>query len=243
MRQELDRRLKEVYDEVILMGAVAEDAFELSREVLLAEEYERPEIIKSVKKAEKSSDIKQRKIENLCMQILIAEQPVASDFRTVTAAKDIAGDLERICDQAADIAELSPYILNLEKDVRDLLSQMAEDGIKILKMSLDAFVRDELDTAHEAARLDDLVDDAFVEVKKRLLRHLASGELAVENKAKEKDKKSKADAKAAKEELLSEAESYFDVVMAAKYFERMADHAVNIAESVIFLLSGTHEKY
>ena len=162
------------------------------------------------------NDINQmeKDIETLCMKILIRQNPVAGDFRLVSAALKMITDMERIGDQAADIAEISmffngPFIKKLEH-----IPQMSDAVVEMVNDSLNAFVKRDLELANKVIAQDDIVDDLFATVKGDLI------ELIRQNP--------------------DNGEQAIDLIMIAKYFERIGDHATNIAEWVVYAITGTH---
>ncbi|MCL1788788.1 MAG: phosphate signaling complex protein PhoU [Oscillospiraceae bacterium] len=172
------------------------------------------ELAKEVIESDHEINQMEKDIESLCMKILIRQNPVAGDFRLVSSALKMITDIERIGDQAADIAEISmffdkPFIKKLEH-----IPQMAEATIKMVTDSLNAFVNEDLDLANSVIAQDDIVDDLFATVKNDLIVLIS------------KDS--------------NNGEQAIDLIMIAKYLERIGDHATNIAEWVIYSITGTH---
>jgi phosphate transport system protein len=161
-------------------------------------------------------DQKERKIENLCLTLILQQQPVARDLRLISAALKMITDMERIGDQATDISEIVIYLAD-KPYIKQLvhLPQMADVTIKMVNKSVDAFVKRDLELVREVIEMDDIVDDLFDTIKKELI------------------------------ELIGHApetgEQAIDLLMVAKYFERIGDHAENIAEWVEFSISGVHK--
>ncbi len=159
-------------------------------------------------------DRMERTIEALCLRLLLQQQPVARDLRQISAALKMITDMERIGDQAADIAEIIPFICEKPSENCVLISEMARAAISIVTKSIDAYVRQDLVIAQDAIAGDDIVDDYFKKVKSSLIDLIAG--------------------------MPSEGEYALDLLMIAKYFERIGDHAVNVAEWVAFSITGEH---
>ena len=149
------------------------------------------------------------------MRLLLQQQPVARDLRLISAALKMISDLERIGDQAADISDLAPYIANSDIKSKVQIHDMAKATIRMVTGSVDAFVNNDLEQAGKVIASDDIVDDLFNKIKEEILVSIC-------------DKKE--DIKAA-----------LDILMAAKYFERIGDHAVNVAEWVEYSITGIHQ--
>ncbi len=214
MRNRFDSQLEQLNNRLIEMGALTESAIQLVLQALLEQDMEK---VQEILLTEREIDQKEKDIESLCLKLLLHQQPVASDLRLISSALKMITDLERIGDQAADIAELvvvmsgSPYIKRLEH-----ISQMAQATGKMVTKSVDAFVKRDVALAEEVCRYDDVVDQLFDTVKNDLIslirENVESGGQAV------------------------------DLLMVAKYFERIGDHAVNVAEWVIFSITGKHKE-
>ena len=159
-------------------------------------------------------DRMERTIEALCLRLLLQQQPVARDLRQISAALKMITDMERIGDQAADIAEIIPFICEKPSENCVLISEMAKSAISIVTQSIDAYVKQDLVIAQDAIAKDDIVDDYFRRVKGSLIDLIAG--------------------------MPSEGEYALDLLMIAKYFERIGDHAVNVAEWVAFSITGAH---
>jgi phosphate transport system protein len=213
MRTKFDEQLDLLNTEMIEMGALIENAIQSASQALLQ---------KSVEDAEKAIDFdheidkKERKIESLCLELMLLQQPVARDLRFISAALKMITDMDRIGDQATDISEIviyladKPYIKKLEH-----LPQMAAITIKMVNSSVDAYVNRNLDLVREVIKMDDSVDELFDIIKKELIELI--------------NKKPEA------------GEQAIDLLMIAKYFERIGDHAENIAEWVEYSISGAHK--
>ena len=210
MTTRFERQLEELHVQLITMGSLCEKAISLSAKAIQGEENTR-----QICETEKEIDNKEREIETLCMRLLLHQQPVARDLREISAALKMISDMERIGDQAADIADLAQYIDPKTVHIPEKIGRMAEDTVKMVTESIDAFVKADLMLCRKVIDDDDLVDDAFNEVKEKLAELIYGGSL---------------DAKAG-----------LDLLMTAKYFERIGDHAVNIAEWVEFSITGEHK--
>ena len=213
MRNRFDRQLKTLNDELIEMGSMIEKSIEQSLVALITQNVEKA---KKVIAYDAEIDRQEREIESLCMKLLLQQQPVASDLRLISSALKMITDMERIGDQAADIAELAifmadkPYIKDLKH-----INQMGQETMVMVVSSVDAFVEKDLQKAQQVLAHDDIVDELFNEVKKELIEMIH----------KNKDL----------------GEQAADLLMIAKYFERIGDHATNIAEWVIYSITGKHE--
>lgn len=211
MRAEYDRRLRELEEELFDMGSMCQQAVAFSGAVLIGDDETLREQVCSL---EMEIDKKDRQIENICTGLLLRQTPVAGDLRFVSAALKIVSDMERIGDQAADIAELSRYISEkplLEKvhisDICCVVMNMVTDSVEALVKKDEILARKVIG--------DDIADELFVRIKEELVS------LIQENR--------------------TEPQEILDLLMAAKYFERVGDHAVNIAEWVEFIVTGMHD--
>lgn len=212
MRSRFDEQLATLNSELMKMGALCEEAISYAVKSLLSGDKEMKE---NAAETEKLIDRKERDIEALCMKLLVHQQPVASDFRTVTAALKMISDMERIGDQAEDIAEIAEYASKADKSSEEIITQMAETAVKMVMQSVDSYIKRDTDIAYSVIKTDDEMDRLFCDAKYRLIESVREGE--------------------------EDAEALLDLLMTAKYFERIGDHAENIAEWVIFSLTGKHE--
>lgn len=211
MATRFQRQLEELHVEMITMGSLCEKAISLSAKSIQGN----GEILaRQVFDTDREIDEKEREIETLCMRLLLHQQPVARDLREISAALKMISDMERIGDQAADIAELSRYVNIKKLDSSIDITEMAENTVKMVTESVDAFVKADLNLCRKVINDDDLVDHAFDQIKEKLV------ELIYEKKIDAKDS--------------------LDLLMTAKYFERIGDHAVNIAEWVEYSITGEH---
>ena len=213
MRSRFDEQLAKLKHELIEMGALCEEVIALVAKAL--NEGDR-RLAERVAPIDAEIDQKERDIESLCLKLLLQQQPVASDLRQISAALKMITDMERIGDQAEDISEMIGFLGSRQAENADLLSDMAEAAIKMVTESVEAFVRSDLELAKKVVSDDDIVDNYFDKVKNELIKRIA--------KAPE------------------DGEYALDLLMIAKYFERIGDHAVNIAEWVIFSVTGVHKE-
>lgn len=213
MRSRFDEQLELLNKELLEMGALIEHAIESASKALINQD------VNSAKKAiefDREVDQKEKDIESLCLRLLLQQQPVARDLRQISAALKMITDMERIGDQAADISGIviylagTPYIKKLEH-----LPQMADAAIRMVKGSIDAYVRKDLALTKEIIDMDDIIDNLFVIVKNELIERI--------------------------HEKAENGEQAIDLLMVAKYFERIGDHAQNIAEWVEFSITGKHK--
>jgi phosphate transport system protein len=213
MRSRYDEQLSVLNSELIEMGALIEDA--ITRAVMALEERD-VESAKQIMQNDRVIDEKEKEIESLCLKLILIEQPVASDLRQVSAALKMITDMERVGDHAADISELCVYLsghAHITSWTR--MRDMADAATKMLKDSIDAFVKSDLALAESVVAHDDVVDDLFDAVKSDLIRLIR--------------------------EDARNGEQAIDLLQIAKYLERIGDHAVNIAEWVIFSITGVHK--
>ena len=211
MRNKFDEQLQRLHVELIQMGAACEDAISAAAEALLKGDTALADV---AEEAEKDIDQREREVENLCLKLLLQQQPVARDLREISAALKMISDLERIGDQAADIAELTRYIRLTDGLSRLHIGDMARAVIAMVTDSVDSFVKGDLALARAVRAADDQVDALFEQVKRELIDLIA------------------ADAAA--------GEVGLDILMVAKYLERIGDHATNVAEWVEYSLTGIH---
>lgn len=217
MRNRFEEQLGMLHVEMIRMGALCEDAISYASQTLVGGLNMQEQVYKT----EREIDQKERDIESLCMRLLLQQQPVATDLRMVSSALRMISDMERIGDQTADIAEICGFLKELQTG-QELESQvhirgMAEAASRMVTMSVDSFVKKDLKLAQDVIHYDDVVDELFNKVKGELVELLGRGDRSMD-----------------------ESEFCIDMLMIAKYFERIGDHAVNIAEWVEFSITGVH---
>ena len=213
MRNKFDEQLSQLNHEMIEMGALCEEVIALSAQSLTEGSTE---LAARVAPLDEEIDRKEREIESLCLKLLLQQQPVAKDLRQISAALKMITDMERIGDQAEDIAEIVTFLGGRGAENSALLREMARSAIKMVTESVDAYVRQNTALAEQVIAEDDAVDDYFTRVKKGLIEHIAQDP--------------------------ADGEFALDLLMIAKYFERIGDHAVNIAEWVIFSVTGEHKE-
>ena len=212
MRSRFDEQLALLNKEMIEMGALCEEVIALASKALTEAD---PELAKKVAPLDAEIDQKERNIESLCLKLLLQQQPVARDLRQISAALKMITDMERIGDQAEDIAEIIQFLAGRSAENDDLLREMARSTIHMVTESVDAYVQRDTMLAETVIAEDDVVDNAFDEVKRRLIDKIAAHP--------------------------EDGEYALDLLMIAKYFERIGDHAVNIAEWVLFSVTGVHK--
>ncbi len=211
MRNRFDEQLNSLNRELIVMGALCEEAISAAAK-LLSESDEK--LKQAVLEADSQIDRKERDIENLCMKLLLQQQPVAGDLRTISSALKMISDLERIGDQASDIAEIAGNVTICGLQSETHIADMARAAIQMVTDSVESFVKKDIGLAETVMEHDDIVDGLFDKVKGELMH-------AVRAQAEH-------------------AEALIDLLMIAKYFERIGDHAENVAEWVIYSLTGQH---
>lgn len=213
MRNRFNKQLHALNNELITMGALCEEAISSAAKLLIDNDVKMKE---NVLDADRQIDQKERDIENLCMKLLMQQQPVASDLRTVSSALKMISDMERIGDQALDISEITEYACGSGMQSEIHIADMARATIQMVTDSIDSFIKKDTELAHTVILQDNTVDDLFDKVK---------GELILATRSN-----------------TSNAEALIDLLMIAKYFERIGDHAENIAEWVIYSITGKHAK-
>ncbi len=213
MRNRFDEQLEELNDHLLEMSALIEKSIEDATRALLEQDVE---AARKAIAADGNIDHMERDIESLCLKLLLQQQPVARDLRLISAALKMITDMERIGDQAADISGLVIYIAK-EPYIKELthLPQMGKTAIQMVRGSLDAFVHRDLTRAREVMAMDDEVDALFTTIKDELIERIR-GDASVGSQA-------------------------VDLLMIAKYYERIGDHAQNIAEWVEYALTGRHK--
>ena len=211
MRNKFDEQLERLHVELIQMGASCEDAISAAAEALLKGDQE---LARAAEEAEREIDQREREVENLCLKLLLQQQPVARDLREISAALKMISDLERIGDQAADIAELTHYLQMPEGASRQHIGDMARAVIRMVTDSVDSFVKTDLQLAQAVYAADDQVDALFDQVKQELIDMISGN--------------------------ASFGGAGLDMLMVAKYLERIGDHATNVAEWVEYSITGIH---
>ena len=213
MRSRFDEQLAQLHRELIEMGALCERVIALAAKALTTGDKA---LAQQVPPLDREIDRKERDIENLCLRLLLHQQPVAGDLRRISAALKMITDMERIGDQAEDIAEIICFLKEEDRKEDILLPEMAKASIGMVTESVDAFVKRDIMLAEKVIKDDDIVDRYFDRVKEDLIRKIAD------------DPK--------------DGEYAIDLLIIAKYYERIADHAVNIAKWLIFSVTGVHKE-
>lgn len=213
MREYFDTELANLNNQLIGMGTLVESAIKNAVEIIANNSAE---LLDKAREQEELINTSERKIQNHCIRLLLHQAPVAHDLREVSSALKMITDLERIGDQAIDIAEVSQYIKSRNNVINVThIDEMASQASKMVTLAIDAFVKKDFDLAKKVSESDDVIDKLFDKVKEETVeiiqRDKALGEQAI------------------------------DLMMIAKYLERIGDHAVNIAEWVAFSITGSRE--
>ncbi|MCL2051155.1 MAG: phosphate signaling complex protein PhoU [Lachnospiraceae bacterium] len=214
MREIFDRQLEALNDMLIEMGALIEDAIKKTMQSLKTGDIL---LAKEVIEGDNDIDDKEMEIEKLALKLLLQQHPVARDLRQISAALKMVTDMERVGDQAADIAEITTYGCTLPPIGLEIITKMAEETSSMVTKSIDAFVKKDLLLVHRVKVMDDTVDDLFMQARSQAVRLLSSNEAV--------------------------GEQIIDLLMIAKYFERIGDHAENIAEWVDYSITGIHKSH
>lgn len=211
-RTNFKKQLEQLNNQMITMGSMIENAIETAITALVSQDTDRAEEAIAY---DMEIDAQERNIEQLCYQLLLIQQPVAGDLRMVSATMKMITDMERIGDHASDISELT-ILMAGKPYIREItdIEQMAKETTVMVTNSVDAYVNRDLDMAKKVIQMDDAVDDLFNKIKAEIIGEIRNGN--------------------------DDGEQTTDLLMAAKYFERIGDHATNIAEWVIFSLTGEH---
>lgn len=218
MRSHFDEQLAQLSRELTEMGALCEEVIALSAKALTDGDKA---LAARVAPLDAEIDQKERDIESLCLKLLLQQQPVARDLRQISAALKMITDMERIGDQAEDIAEIVQFLDEPVKEEALIhkdgqLREMAKATIRMVTESIHAYVKHDIKVAEQVLKEDDIVDEYFAQVKRQLIQKIAANP--------------------------AEGEYALDLLMIAKYFERIGDHAENIAEWVIFMVTGEHKE-
>lgn len=213
MRSHFAEQLALLNKELIEMGALCEEVIELASRAFTEGDKS---LAARIAPMDVQINQKERNIESLCLRLLLQQQPVAKDLRQISAALKMITDMERIGDQAEDIAEIICFLKEEERKEDILLPEMAKAAIGMVTESVDAFVKHDIMLAEKVMKDDDIVDRYFDRVKEDLIQKIA--------------------------ENPKDGEYAIDLLIIAKYYERIADHAVNIAKWVIFSVTGVHKE-
>ena len=212
MRDLFQEQLNELKRELTVMGASCEEIIALASQALTGWDAE---LVQKVNTIGTQIDESERTIETICMKLLLRQQPVAGDLRQISAAMKMITDMERIGDQAEDIVDLIPK-MDLRPDEKyPKIREMAKETMRMVTEAVDAYVKQDLEMARKVMKHDDIVDDYFNRVKKAIIDIIAANP--------------------------EEGEYALDLLMIAKYFERIGDHCTNIAEWVVFSVTGVHK--
>ncbi|MCD7883718.1 MAG: phosphate signaling complex protein PhoU [Lachnospiraceae bacterium] len=215
MRDRFVEKLDQLQKELLEMGMLCEEAIMNTYRLLVTTEN-RETMAEEIDRLENEIDGKEQAIESICLQLLLRQQPVASDLRRISAAMKMITDLERIGDQATDIAEIMKTG-SIDVPVKGVaITQMAEFTIDMLNKSVESYVNRDLELAKEVIESDDKLDAMFLEVRKTLTEPETSSQFS--------------------------SDQILDLLMIAKYYERIGDHATNIGEWVEFSLTGVHRQ-
>ncbi|MCI9625839.1 MAG: phosphate signaling complex protein PhoU [Clostridia bacterium] len=214
MRNRFDEQLARLNNELTEMGALCEEAISGCVKYLIDKDIAMRD---NTLEADKQIDQKERDIERLCMKLLMQQQPVATDLRVISSALKMISDMERIGDQASDIAEIVKHIQKSNLESNTHISDMARATIRMVTDSVESFVKKDISLAEAVIKNDDEVDALFNKVKNELIQAVQQSE--------------------------DDAEALIDLLMIAKYFERIGDHAENIAEWVIYSITGKHANF
>ena len=212
MRNHFDNQLAQLNQELTRMGEECEEIIEIVARAMTGWE---DDLIKRVNTIGAEIDESERTIETLCLKLLLQQQPVASDLRQISAAMKMITDMERIGDQAEDIAEIITHLNCRVERESGQIREMAEETMQMVREAVDSYVRQDLELAHKVMKHDDIVDDYFVSIKKSLIDVITANP--------------------------SDGEYALDLLMIAKYCERIGDHCTNIAEWVEFSVTGVHK--
>ncbi len=212
MRNKFDEQLNTLNNELIIMGALCEEAISGAAKLLLSGDLQLKD---DVFAADKQIDQKERDIESLCMKLLLQQQPIARDLRVISSALKMISDLERIGDQASDIAEIAEFVKPSGLQGETHIADMARSVINMVTNSVESFVKKDIFLAKQVIEQDDTIDGLFDKMKFELINSVQ----------KSRDN----------------AEALIDLLMIAKYLERIGDHAENVAEWVIYSMTGKHQ--
>ena len=210
MRNRFDKQLQELNNHMLQMGTFIEQAIELAIGALVNQDTEKAHQAIAF---DDEIDEQEKKIERLCLKLLLEQQPVAKDLRVISSALKMITDMERIGDHASDISEIT-LILAEQKDTKLLtpIKEMAKETTYMVVQSVEAFVNRDIELAKKVIKQDDIVDGLFIKLKREIVRWINTS--------------------------VEDGEQVIDFLMIGKYFERIGDHATNIAEGVIFSITG-----
>ena len=213
MRNLFDSQLNTLHRKLIEMGSACETTIDLAVKALLEGNAD---IAHEAASHDREIDQMERDIEAICLKMLLQQQPVARDLRQISAAMKIITDMERIGDQAEDIGEIVPFLNGRTGVECEDIRLMAETAQQMVRSSIDAYVNQDMALVKKVISMDDIVDDAFDRTKETLIHMISSNR--------------------------EDGQYCLDLLMIAKYLERIGDHATNIAEWVAFSITGQHAK-
>ena len=213
MSKYFERQLEELHVQLITLGSYCEKAISFSAKAI--QKVQNEEIARQVFETDRDIDAKEREIENLCLKLFLTQQPVAGDMRNISAALKMVTDMERIGDHASDISELTLCMAGTPYIKKlEHVQQMAKETIVMLVSSIEAYVNADEKKAKSVIAHDDIVDDLFDTIKNELIAMIHANP--------------------------DDGEQACDLLMVAKYLERIGDHATNISEWVLFSITGEH---
>lgn len=212
MREQFEEQLSLLHQQLTRMGALCETIIDLACRALSQWDAN---LALEVSRVGASIDEMERTIETICMKLLLRQQPVAKDLRAVSAALKMITDMERIGDQAEDIVEIIPHMAQYGHPEDPRIREMAKQTIAMVTDSVDAYIKQDVYLAKNVQMHDDVVDNYFLQIKEALIERIAQNP--------------------------AEGEYALDLLMIAKYFERIGDHATNVAEWVEFSVTGNHK--
>ncbi len=218
MRNKYEHQLEKLDNSLNSMCKLCEQVIERSVQALFVDEKDEEryrDMVQSVNETDREIDNLEAEIESMCLRLLLRQQPVAGDLRRISAALKMISDLERIGDQASDITELTEYIRHCNLEHKLHLKEMSRVVICMVNTSIDSFISGDMNDAASVFEMDNVVDELFDEVKSELISIISKDD--------------------------TDAELCIDLLMVAKYLERIADHAENIAEWVEYSITGVHK--
>ncbi|MFI3225803.1 MAG: phosphate signaling complex protein PhoU [Clostridia bacterium] len=210
MRERYQAQLEELNQNLVYLSNLCEQAISLAIEGFVKGDKS---IADKALAIESQIDEMEKTIERQCLSLLLKQQPMATDLRIVSAALKMITDLERIGDQAEDIASLSKHTIDV--NISETVKKMTQEVVKMVVNAVDSYVKQDLELATSVIAYDDVVDDLFAKVKEEIILDIQAG--------------------------TDNAESIIDTLMIAKYLERIGDHATNVAEWVVFAITGVHD--
>lgn len=212
MRDRYNRQLQQLNTQLTEMGAMCETAISAALKGLLDNDKNQ---LKIAFETDSEIDKQEREIESLCLKLLLEQQPVASDLRMISSAMKIISDMERIGDQASDIAQLSKHFRTTALPAQTEMQTMAKSVIKMVTASVDSFIKKDMNIARKVVEYDDKIDSLFDQIKNQLINNITNGRW--------------------------DGNDCLDTLMIAKYLERIGDHAENIAQWVEYAVTGEYE--